>query len=43
MCNLPTKFHKTNVFEHASIPCAATFEIREAWWNTVVDNFEIKL
>ena len=28
----------TNEFEHASIS-----EIREAWWNPVVDNFEIEL
>lgn len=33
----------TNVLGHASVSCAATFDIGEAWWNTMVDNFKIEL
>uniref|UniRef100_K1R4M6 Uncharacterized protein n=1 Tax=Magallana gigas TaxID=29159 RepID=K1R4M6_MAGGI len=33
----------TNVFEHISTVCPGTSAFREAWWDTVIENFDISL
>jgi hypothetical protein len=33
----------SNIFEHVSTACTATFEFREAWWQTIIENFDVTL
>ena len=42
ICSLCQKLF-TNIFEHVSTSCDGTFLFREAWWQTVIENFDINL
>uniref|UniRef100_K1Q745 Uncharacterized protein n=1 Tax=Magallana gigas TaxID=29159 RepID=K1Q745_MAGGI len=32
-----------NVFQHISTVCLGTVALRDAWWNTVIEDFDISL
>lgn len=42
ICSLYQKLF-INVFEHVSTSCDGTYLFREAWWQTVIENFDINL
>uniref|UniRef100_A0A8W8L5Q8 Reverse transcriptase domain-containing protein n=1 Tax=Magallana gigas TaxID=29159 RepID=A0A8W8L5Q8_MAGGI len=33
----------TNVFEHVTTSCAETLLLRDAWWNTIINEFSVEL
>lgn len=42
ICSLCQKLF-TNIFEHVTTSCDGTYLFREAWWQTVIENFDINL
>ena len=42
ICTICHRFF-SNIFEHVSTACTATLEFREAWWQTIIENFDITL